>query len=266
MKSPKISVRQMHPFHLVDGSPWPIQMAQSIQGLAVGIVNQQVSKTGYQAIPSLLAIVIIGIQWWRDVIREAKAGYHTTVVQQGIQIGFLLFLVSEVMLFVSFFWAFFHSSLAPAVEQGSIWPPVGINAVNPWAIPLQGSCVLLGSGFVLTLSHHATIAGNKSQAQISLFFTIVQGALFVFLQYNEYSFGEFCISDAVYGSVFYITTGTHALHVIIGVIFLAVSYIRLYQDNFTTEHHLGFEFSIFYYHQVDVVWLFVFVTYYWWGS
>lgn len=123
------------------------------------------------------------------------------------------------MLFFSFFWAFFHSSLSPAVDIGSMWPPKGINAVNPWAIPLLGSCVLLGSGFVLTLGHHAMIANNKDLTLISMVLTILLGFLFLFLQFNEYSMGEFTIADSVFGSVFYATTGLHALHVIAGVTF-----------------------------------------------
>jgi cytochrome c oxidase subunit 3 len=132
------------------------------------------------------------------------------------------------MLFFSFFWAFFHSSLAPAVDIGSVWPPKGINAVNPWAIPLLGSCVLLASGFVLTLSHHAMILGNKDLALISMGITVLLGGFFIFLQANEYYMGEFTIADSVFGTVFYMVTGLHALHVFCGVSFLIVSLIRMY--------------------------------------
>jgi cytochrome c oxidase subunit 3 len=170
------------------------------------------------------------------------------------------------MLFVSFFWSFFHSSLSPAVELGATWPPVGINAVNPWGIPLLGSCVLLASGFILTLGHHATILGNKDLVLVSLFFTVLLGAFFLFLQYNEYYYGEFTLADSVFGSVFYMTTGLHALHVIVGVLFLFVCLVRTYFDSFTTEHHLGLEFAIYYWHLVDVVWLLVFLVYYYWGA
>lgn len=255
-----------HPYHQVDNSPWPILMAFTLQGFAQNIVNQQVNKTLIWLIPSQVSILIIAILWWRDVTREAQGGYHTTRVQTGIQIGFLLFQVSEIMLFASFFWAFFHSSLAPAVEQGSTWPPVGITSVNTWAIPLQGSCVLLASGFVLTQGHHATIAGYKDLAVISTLITVIQGGQFQYLQGTEYYWGEFTISDSVFGNVFYCTTSLHGIHVIIGVLFLTVGQVRLYLDSYTTEHHLGFEFAIYYWHLVDVVWLFVFVTYYWWGS
>ena len=170
------------------------------------------------------------------------------------------------MLFFSFFWSYFHSSLVPSVELGLVWPPLGINAVSPWGLPLLGSIILLASGFLVTLSHHALILGNKNLSITHLILTIILGLLFVYLQSSEYYYSEFTISDSVFGSVFYMTTGLHALHVIIGVIFLFVQLIRLIFDHFTLEHHLGYEFAIFYWHLVDIVWLFVFLTYYWWGS
>jgi cytochrome c oxidase subunit 3 len=170
------------------------------------------------------------------------------------------------MLFSSFFWAFFHSSLAPTIELGVMWPPEGINPVNTWALPLLGSTVLVASGFVLTIGHHALIYGNKILSLWMTGITVILGALFLFLQANEYYYGEVTISDSVYGSVFYMTTGLHALHVIIGVLFLFISYLRILFDHFTTEHHVGFEFAIYYWHLVDVVWLFVFLSYYWWTS
>lgn len=261
----KVIPRQVHPYHQVDGSPWPILMAIVLQGTALSIVSGLTHKEVNQ-IPSIIAITLISYQWWRDVIREAKGGYHTKKVQSGLLIGFILFQISEIMLFASFFWAFFHSSLAPAVEQGGIWPPVGIEPVNPWAIPLLGSSVLQGSGFVQTQAHHASIAGNKDLTLINLFFTILQGVLFLVLQLNEYYWGEFTIADSVYGTVFYMTTGLHMLHVIAGVLFLVVAQFRFYIEDFTSEHHQGYEFAIYYFHLVDVVWLAVFFVYYIWGS
>lgn len=261
----KILPRTFHPYHLVEASPWPLLMAFSLQSFAIGFVTW-ITNLHANLIPHFLIIGFLAFLWWKDVLRESAGGYHTVIVQKGITIGFLLFLITEIMLFFSFFWAFFHSSLAPAVDIGSVWPPKGINAVNPWAIPLLGSCVLLASGFVLTLSHHAMILGNKDLAIISMIITILLGFFFIFLQANEYYMGEFTIADSIFGTVFYMTTGLHALHVIAGVSFLTVALIRMYFDSFTTEHHLGLEFAIFYWHLVDVVWLFVFFSYYWWGS
>ncbi len=170
------------------------------------------------------------------------------------------------MLFFSFFWSYFHSSLAPSVELAVIWPPLGIEAVGYTTIPLLGTITLLASGFFVTLSHHALILGNKSLSLSSGVITVFLGILFLILQYTEYTYGSFTISDSVFGSVFYMTNGLHAIHVIIGVLFLIIQYIRLYLDHFTIEHHLGFEFAIIYYHLVDIVWLFLFLTFYWWGG
>lgn len=254
-----------HPYHLVDVSPWPLFLSLTLLSAAMSVINWLTGESTMIQLQILL-IILISYQWWRDVIRESKAGYHTIRVQRGILIGFLLFQLSEVMLFVSFFWAFFHSSLSPSIEIGCFWPPEGINAVNPWSIPLLGSTILLASGFILTLAHHSLILGDKNLTLIGMFFTIVFGFFFILLQSCEYYYGEFTIADSVYGSVFYMTTGLHALHVIVGVIFLTISLIRIYLDHYTTEHHLGLEFAIYYWHLVDVVWLLVFLIYYWWGS
>ena len=205
--------------------------------------------------------------WWRDVIRESTGGFHTTAVQRGLLLGFVLFLLSEVMLFLSFFWAFFHSSLSPAIELANVWPPLGVNGVNPWAIPFLGSGVLLASGFLLTLSHLSArrhSATGKDYTLFTLLITVMLGVLFLILQYNEYRWGEFTIADSVFGSIFYMTTGLHALHVIVGVIFLAVALVRIARDSITADHHLGLEFAIFYWHLVDGVWLVVFLLFYWW--
>jgi len=254
-----------HPYHIVDVSPWPILLSISMLSFAFTVVKW-LNHLNPIVFVQITLILLIAFQWWRDVIREAKAGYHTHKVQKGILIGFLLFLISEIMLFSSFFWAFFHSSLAPNIELGVQWPPLGINAVNTWAIPLLGSTVLVASGFILTIAHHALINGNKTLSLWMTGITVIFGLGFIFLQYNEYLFGEVTISDSVYGSVFYMTTGLHAFHVIAGVLFLFVSFIRIFFDHFTTEHHIGYEFAIYYWHLVDVVWLLVFVIFYWWGS
>ena len=246
----------INPIHLVELSPWPMLTSLTL-------VNIIVSDN---MILNIITLLLIVFQWFRDIIRESQSGEHTLFVQKGITLGFLLFLISEIMLFISFFWAFFHSSLAPSIELGLIWPPLGINQVNPWGIPQLGSIVLLSSGFVVTLSHHNLLLGKKKESIIYLQLTIILGMLFIFLQFTEYNYGEFTITDSVYGSVFYMTTGLHAIHVIIGTFFLIVQLIRLSYDHFTLEHHLGYEFAIFYWHLVDIVWLFVFLSYYWWGS
>ncbi|KAJ1566184.1 Cytochrome c oxidase subunit 3 [Nowakowskiella sp. JEL0078] len=231
-------------------------MSLALLSFAVTVVGWLTGFTQsiFSFIPFAL-IILISILWWRDVIREAKGGYHTVIVQRGLLIGFLLFLLSEIMLFVSFFWAFFNSALSPAIELGATWPPTEIYAISPWAVPLLGSCILLASGFTVTACHHAVVAGNKFSAIISLLFTVALGALFVFLQYNEYNFAQYTIADSAFGTTFYSLTGLHGIHVIIGVLFLFVGLIRLFRDEFTSEHHFGLEASIYYWHLVDVVWL-----------
>jgi len=230
-----------HPFHLVDCSPWPFLISLAIFTGAIFLVSgfhHLITGGISYFVVALSCLSLILFVWWRDVIRESKGGYHTTRVQRGILIGFILFLLSEIMLFVSLFWAFFHSSLSPNIEL-AVWPPVAVNALDSWAIPLLGSTVLLASGFILTLGHHALILGNKTLCLLSFIYTVLFGALFLFLQLNEYLNSEFTIADSVFGSVFYMTTGLHAIHVIAGVLFLTVATVRIAKDSYTSEHHLG---------------------------
>lgn len=245
----------IHPIHLVDFSPWPMLTSLTL-------VNLVVSDHLFF---HLLTLFFILFQWFRDLLRESFSGQHTLFVQKGLTFGFFLFLISEIMLFLSFFWAFFHSSLAPSIDLALIWPPLGIHTVNPWGLPLLGSIVLLSSGFILTLSHHYLLLGHKFLSLIFLFFSIFFGFFFLFLQFSEYFYGQFSLTDSVFGSVFYITTGLHALHVLFGSLFLFFQFFRLSFDHFSLEHHLGFEFAIFYWHLVDLVWLFVFFSYYCWS-
>ena len=246
----------MNSIHIVDHSPWP---------LYISICSITVILSANPTLPLIVMLAIMFV-WFRDIIREGKQGLHTKIVQKGLVLGYILFLITEIMLFFSFFWSYFHSSLSPSIELGLIWPPVGIEAIQFTSIPLLGSLLLLSSGFFVTLSHHAFLAGDKSLCLIHGLITVILGTLFALLQLTEYSYGTFTISDSVFGSVFYMTTGLHGIHVIIGIIFLVISFMRIYLDHLTLEHHLGFEFAIFYFHIVDVIWLFVFITFYWWGG
>ena len=216
-RSPQSPKGVMNPIHIVDHSPWPFLFSISMVTLVVNTDNIFIN---------LALIMLIVFQWFRDIVRESHGGYHTVKVQKGISTGFFLFLISEIMLFFSFFWAFFHSSLAPSIWLGISWPPEGLSYVNPWGIPFLGSIILLSSGFLVTLSHHAFLQGHKYLALSTLALTCLTGFSFILLQFVEYSFGEFTISDSVFGSVFYMTTGLHAIHVIVGVFFLFVQYIR----------------------------------------
>lgn len=214
----------------------------------------------------LLLLLASMIVWWRDVVREATyEGHHTHQVQRGITIGFILFVVSEIMLFFAFFWAYFHSSLSPAVELGALWPPTGVEVLNPWHVPLLNTIILLSSGATITWAHHSLIAGrSRRETILALELTILLGLIFTCLQVFEYYEAPFTIADSVFGSTFFATTGLHGIHVLIGTLFLSVCFFRLIQYHFSSVHHVGFEAGILYWHFVDYVWLLVFLSFYIW--
>lgn len=205
--------------------------------------------------------------WFKDIIREATyQGFHNKTVIWGLKMGFIMFIISEILFFVSFFWGFFHSSLSPSVEIGICWPPVGIESLDPFSVPLLNTIILLSSGVTVTWSHHSLIKGRKNWTILGLNLTCLLGIVFTLCQAFEYFQAPFCLSDSVYGSTFFVPTGFHGLHVIIGTIFLIVCSWRMYNIHFTKNHHFGFEAASWYWHFVDVVWLFLFVSIYWWGS
>jgi len=260
---------QRHPFHLVDPSPWPLVASFSAFFFTFGMTMYMHGYTGggFLTFTGLISVIYVFYTWLRDIVREATyEGQHTKQVQAGLKNGMLLFIISEVMFFFAFFWAFFHSALAPVPEIGSVWPPQGIDTINAWGIPLLNTVILLTSGATITWAHHAIIFGDRKNAILSLFITIALAVFFTFLQAFEYIEASFSISDSVYGSTFFLATGFHGFHVIIGTIFIAVTTIRLIRHHFTREHHFGFEAAAWYWHFVDVVWLFLFVTIYWWGG
>jgi len=220
---------------------------------------------GYALLLGILQLILITGLWWRDVVREGTfEAMHTSSVQRGLKMGMILFIVSEVMFFFAFFWAYFHSSLAPGIEIGSIWPPVGINVFNPWGIPLLNTFILLLSGVTITYTHHALVSGDDIYVKDGFVFTILLAILFTAFQFYEYKEAPFNISDGIYGSTFFMATGFHGLHVIIGTTFIIVCFLRLV--HFTRTHHVGFEAAAWYWHFVDVVWLILFLAIYYWGS
>nr|YP_010362168.1 cytochrome c oxidase subunit III [Trifida elongata]UNS15668.1 cytochrome c oxidase subunit 3 [Trifida elongata] len=256
-----------HPFHLVDKSPWPLTGSMGLLSLMFGMVmwfhkfNMNLMMIG------MIIILLTMLQWWRDVIRESTfQGIHTNKVVLSMKMGMVLFIVSEVFFFVSFFWAFFHSSLTPAMEIGLMWPPKGIEPFNPINIPMLNTMILLSSGITITWAHHSLIQKNLNQMTQSMILTIILGVYFTLLQLYEYMESPFCISDSVYGSTFFIATGFHGLHVLIGTIFIMVSFLRIKSLHFSDDHHVGFEASAWYWHFVDVVWLFLYISLYWWGG
>ena len=256
-----------HPYHLVEKRPWPLTASLGALFLTSGLVKWFHLFTPNLLLIGILTILLSRKQWWRDISREGSIqGLHTIKVISGLQWGIILFIISEILFFFSFFWAFFHRRLHPTIELGSIWPPTKIIAFNPFQIPLLNSAILLSSGVSVTWAHHAIIENIHSRAIQGILITIFLGLYFTALQAIEYYEAPFSIADSVYGTTFFVATGFHGLHVIIGTIFLIVSLYRLTLGHFSNSHHFGLEAAIWYWHFVDVVWLFLFVTIYWWGS
>nr|YP_010449168.1 cytochrome c oxidase subunit III [Brueelia antiqua]UTT72547.1 cytochrome c oxidase subunit 3 [Brueelia antiqua] len=257
-----------HSFHLVDQSPWPLIMSLSVFSLIVNFFLWM--STGQSIIMifiSFLSFISILYQWMRDIIRESTfQGNHSKEVCSGLYVGILMFIISEVMFFFSFFFSFFFLALNPDIEVGSKWPPCGIEPLEYFMIPLLNTILLLSSGISITWSHHSIIASNHNQAIISLLVTILLGITFVFYQYEEYVESSFSFADSVYGSIFFISTGFHGIHVMVGIGMILISLKRVISHHFSNSHHLGFEVASWYWHFVDVVWLFLFISIYWWGS
>jgi cytochrome c oxidase subunit 3 len=263
------SLFQAHPYHLVSPSPWPLFTCISLLTLTTsGVLTMHgFSNAGYFLTLAFIAVVSSMSFWFRDVISEGTyLGNHTLAVQRGLNMGVALFIVSEAFFFLAIFWAYFHSALSPTVELGAQWPPMGIESINPFELPLLNTVILLSSGVTVTYAHHSLIQGNRSGALYGLIYTIILALIFTGFQGVEYTVSSFTIADGVFGSCFYFGTGFHGIHVMIGTAFLAVGLWRLLAYHLTENHHLGLEAGILYWHFVDVVWLFLYVSVYYWGS
>ena len=275
-----------HDYHLVNPSSWPLVGSVAALTLAIGIVTD---IKGLFGLPKgtwwLLAVGLVGvlytmIGWWSDVIVEARKGDHTPVVSIGLRYGMILFIVSEVMFFVAWFWMFFemalfhHGRTFSAIDEvraaWTVWPPKGVETLDPWHFPLINTLTLLTSGTTVTWAHHAIQTGDRKGAKIALILTILLGVMFTSIQAYEYHeiitehlfFNPVAANSGLYGSSFFMATGFHGFHVLIGTIFLTVCLIRLYAGQFTPKQHFGFEAAAWYWHFVDVVWLFLFAFIY----
>lgn len=256
-----------HPFHIVRISPWPLLIGFGVLRGVVGLVKIFTFLSYDLFLFSFFIVVLVSFGWWRDVIRERTyQGFHSREVLRGLILGMILFIVREVFFFLSFFWAFFHSRLNPTIELGVVWPPRGIYPLNPFQVPLLNTVILLASGVSVTWAHQCILGENWKGARYSLILTWIFGVYFLSLQGFEYYMAEFRIRDSVFGSVFFIATGFHGFHVIVGSLFLFVIWIRLFKQHFRRSHHFGFECAAWYWHFVDVVWLFLFSVVYWWGT
>ncbi len=270
-----------HDYHLVDPSPWPLVGAVSAFLLASGFVVwwKDIAFGGMHLGAYIFGAGIIGvlytmISWWSDVVREANTGSHTRVVQLHHRYGMIMFIASEVMFFVAWFWAYFDAALYPndplqyarSDLTGGHWPPKGIETFDPWHLPLFNTLILLTSGTTVTWAHHALLHGDRKGLKWGLWLTIALGVLFTCVQAYEYGHAAFSFSGNIYGATFFMATGFHGFHVIVGTIFLLVCYIRAYRGDFTPQQHFGFEAAAWYWHFVDVVWLFLFICIYVWGG
>jgi len=256
-----------HQYHLVDPSIWPLVGAGCAGALAVGAVLYMHNHGSLLLIVAFVAVLAMMAAWWRDVIKEATfQGHHSPVVQIGMRYGMALFIASEVMFFAAFFWAFFDSSLFPKAAIDHVWPPHNITPLDPLAIPLLNTLVLLTSGCTVTWAHHALKQNDRNGLIQGLALTVVLGILFTSLQACEYAHAPFGFKDGIYTSTFFMATGFHGFHVIVGTIFLIVCWFRAYRGDFKPDHHFGFEAAAWYWHFVDVVWLFLFICVYLFGG
>ena len=262
-----MSAEKKHDYHLVDPSPWPIYTSFACLVLAIGAIFYMHNDISWGMYLGLALLIYGAYMWFRDVVIEAEhQGHHTPVVQIHHRYGMTLFIASEVMFFVAWFWAYFDISLFPNEFVGNVWPPKDIETFDPWDIPLINTLVLLLSGTTVTWAHHALLEDDRKGFIQGLTLTVILGFFFTLLQAYEYHHATFTYSGHIYGAVFYMATGFHGFHVIIGTIFLAVCLWRGRLGHFTKDHHFGFEAAAWYWHFVDVVWLFLFAAIYIWGS
>jgi len=270
---PPVSSGLKQPFHLVDPSPWPIVGAVSAGLMMFGMIELMHFKTKVFLVLGVLAILATMFLWWRDVIRESRTpGIHSAITRLGLRYGMALFIASEVMFFVAFFWAYFHYALFPDHLSATryahpTWPPPGILTFDPWHLPFLNTMILLLSGCTVTWAHHSLLEGKQKDLVKALAITVLLGLSFTAVQAYEYSVAPFKFTGGTYPSTFFLATGFHGFHVIVGTIFLAVCLFRAMKGHFQPNgSHFGFEAAAWYWHFVDVVWLFLFVCIYWWGA
>ena len=262
-----MSLHSNHPYHIVHFSPWPLTSALRVISRIINFTLWfKYNKLNTFLLITRIILILLSIyQWWRDVSREGTfQGLHTFKVKINLQWGIILFIISEIFFFFSFFWTFFHIRLSPNIELGNTWPPLRIIAFNPFQVPLLNTLILLVSGISVTTTHHLILENKLSLRKKYLIITIFLGIYFSFLQIIEYKEANFTITDRSYGSIFFLSTGFHGIHVIIGTLFLIICLLRLKLKQFSITHHFGFEAAAWYWHFVDVVWIFLFSVIYWW--
>jgi cytochrome c oxidase subunit III len=265
-----MSAAAKHPYHMVNPSPWPAMGALSALVLAIGAVLLMhktpimgVQLGIWKVVPGFILLFLTMRFWWRDVTKESVVEHaHTNEVSHGLRVGMALFIASEVMFFAAFFWAFFHHSLGfgTSVVQ---WPPEGIEVLEAWTLPFYNTIILLTSGGTVTRAHLFVERGDNKSAAQWLYITAALGVIFLGLQVFEYGHATYKLTDGIYPSTFYLATGFHGFHVFVGTVFLLVCAVRAQKNQFSANKHIGFQAAAWYWHFVDVVWLFLFVWVYW---
>ena len=266
-------------YHMVEVSPYPLYSALSIITVMISSIllinNYKIYPYYAYGVEIPYIINIIGFiilnsnlyLWWKDIIKEGLyRGEHTKKVEKGLNIGFILFVISELIIFASFFYSYFYNSLIPDILLSGIWPPKGIISINSNSIPLLNTALLFFSGFTITGAQYLISINNKKDSIIYIFITLLLALIFIILQYIEYKASPFTINDSIFGSSFFLLTGFHGLHVIIGFLFIFFALIRLNKLHFSSNHSLHFSFSALYYHFVDIIWIFLFLSLYLWSQ
>ncbi|MEM9221636.1 MAG: cytochrome c oxidase subunit 3 [Pseudomonadota bacterium] len=276
-----------HDYHILDPSPWPLVGSVGAFIMAIGAVammrwnkgdvlfvaGMDIAGWGIFAVGMAIILATMAL-WWADTVAESLHGDHTPVVKLHLRYGMILFIASEVMFFVAWFWAYFDVALFPDPAEipsrisatGGMWPPETIETFDPWHLPLFNTMILLLSGTTVTWAHHALLENDREGVRMGLICTVLLGALFSLVQVYEYTHAAFSFDGNIYGATFFMATGFHGFHVFVGTLFLAVCLYRAYVNHFTVERHFGFEAAAWYWHFVDVVWLFLFVCIYVWGA
>lgn len=277
-----MAAHKQHDYHIVDPSPWPFVGAIGGLTMLIGAVMWMHEYTSLMFFAGLLLVLYVMYAWWADVVKEAHQGDHTPVVKIGLRYGVILFIISEVMFFVAWFWSYFKHAIYPMpdadqMDQGflggavgdvatGMWPPVGVEIVDPWHLPLLNTLLLLTSGAACTWAHHAVMENDRKGLINGLIVTVLLGAIFSAVQALEYyeiaALGWFSFSGDIYGANFFMATGFHGFHVLVGTIFLFICLLRAMKGHFDEKSHIGFEAAAWYWHFVDVVWLFLFVGIY----
>jgi cytochrome c oxidase subunit III len=279
--------KPQHDYHIIDPSPWPFLGSMGALTMAIGgVAWMQMLKGGalhlfglnlanpWLFFIGLFVVLYTMFAWWSDTVKEAHEGHHTKVVSIHLRYGMIMFIASEVMFFVAWFWAFFDASIysGEAIQAsrvaytGGVWPPKGIEVLDPLHLPLYNTIILLLSGTTVTWAHHALLHNDRKGLKYGLILTVGLGIIFSAVQAYEYAHAPFAFKDSLYGATFFMATGFHGFHVLIGTIFLAVCLLRALKGHFTPQQHFGFEAAAWYWHFVDVVWLFLFACVYIWAS